>query len=280
VVAIGWPSECGRYAAVSPQRSHSVPASQAMIWMGAASAPSCGLGGVRGRQRSAMSVSAWDGPSRRATHGWSGLGVRSERHVCGCVRCAAESRRAATARSGIIGLTIRDSSWLPSDGRRNAAGMRPSLRGEAIRMHRCEVRVAATTWLRRVRAFRALGMGVARLAGCDSLARKRPAKRTKARIPPECSSSSIATGRRERPPRQAAQSSIRCEWVRMWYSRVIQGSKVRMGANGCEWVRMWYSRVLQGSKVRMGANGCEWVLMGANADLRGSPLLERRYFGI
>jgi hypothetical protein len=84
--------------------------------------------------------------------------------------------------------------------------MRPTLRGKAVRMQRCEMRAAATTWLRRVRAFRALGMGVARLAGCDSLARKRPAKRTKARIPPECSSSSIATGRRERPPRQAAHS--------------------------------------------------------------------------
>jgi hypothetical protein len=32
------------------------------------------------------------------------------------------------------------------------------------------MRADATTWLRRVRAFRVLGMGVARLAGCDSLA--------------------------------------------------------------------------------------------------------------
>jgi hypothetical protein len=55
-----------------------------------------------------------------------------------------------------------------------------------------------------VRAFRALGMGLARLAGCDSLARKRPAQRTKARIPPEHASASIAKSRRERPPRQAA----------------------------------------------------------------------------
>ncbi len=159
VVAIGWPSESGRYAAVSPRRSHSVPASHAVIWMGAASAPSCGVGGVRGRQRSAMSVSAvvsaWDGPSRRAAHGWSGLGVRSERYLCGRIRCAAESRRTAAARSGIIGLTIRDSSWLPLDGRRNPAGMRPTLRGKAVRVQRCEMRAAATTWLRRVRAFRA-----------------------------------------------------------------------------------------------------------------------------
>jgi hypothetical protein len=113
-----------RYAAVSPRRSHSVPASHAAIWMGAAPAPSCGVGGVRGRQRSAMSVSAvvsaWDGPSRRAAHGWSGLGVRSERYLCGCIRCAAESRRTAAARSGIIGLTIRDSSCR----HRMAVGMR------------------------------------------------------------------------------------------------------------------------------------------------------------
>ena len=86
------------------------PASHAMIWMGAASPPSCGVAGVRGRHRSAISMTAWDGPSRRAAHGLSGLGVRSEQYICGCVRCDAESRRAATARSGIIGLTIRDSS--------------------------------------------------------------------------------------------------------------------------------------------------------------------------
>ena len=57
-----------------------------------------------------FSPSARDGPSRRAAHGWSGLGVRSEQYICGCVRCDAESRRTATARSGIIGLTILDSS--------------------------------------------------------------------------------------------------------------------------------------------------------------------------
>ena len=37
------------------------------------------------------------------------------------------------------------------------------------------------------------------LAGCDPLARKRPAKRTKARAPSEHSSASTATSRRERP---------------------------------------------------------------------------------
>ena len=81
-----------------------------MRWMGATSAPSSGVGGVRGRQRSAISVSAWDGPLRRAAQAWPGLGMRSERDTCGRVRRAAESRRTAAARSGIIGLTIRDAS--------------------------------------------------------------------------------------------------------------------------------------------------------------------------
>ena len=106
-MAVGIRQVC---AADSPRRSHSVPASLAMIWMGTASPPSCGNGGVRGRQRRAISPSAWDGPSRRAAHGLSGLSVRSEQYICGCVRCDAESRRTAAARSGIFGWTIRDSS--------------------------------------------------------------------------------------------------------------------------------------------------------------------------
>ena len=173
--------------------------------MGAASAPSCGVGGVRGRQRSAISVSAWDGPSRRAALGWSGLGVRSERYVCGCVRCAAENRRTATARSGTIGWTIHD----PSCSHWMAVGMRQVCgRLSAAKPFVCSAAKCVPLRRRGCDAFGrfAHGMGVACLAGCDSLARKRPAKRTKARIPPECSSSSIATGRRERPPRQAAQS--------------------------------------------------------------------------
>ena len=156
-VAIGWPSESGRYAAVSPRRSHSVPPLQTMMWTGAASAPSCGLGGVRGRQRSTISPSAWDGPLRRAAQARPGLGVRSERDTCGRVCRAAESRRTASARSGIFGWTIRDPSCLPLDGRRNSADPRPNLRGEAMRMQLCEVqcelRAAATA-----RAFRALGI--------------------------------------------------------------------------------------------------------------------------
>ena len=133
-------------------------ASHAMIWMGVASPPRCGVAGVRGRQRSAISVSAWDGPSRRAAHAWSGLGVRSERYMCGCVRRAAMSRRAATARSGIFGWTIRDPSCLPLDGRRNSADPRLNLRGEAVRIQRCEMRAAATAGGLRARAFRALGL--------------------------------------------------------------------------------------------------------------------------
>jgi len=170
------------------------------------------------------------------------------------------------------------------DGRRNPAGMRPTLRGKAVRMQRCEMCAAATTWLRRVRAFRALGMGVARLAGCDLLARKRPAKRTTARIPPECYGASIATSRRERPPRQAAHSPLLgangCECGTHRCFRDLRCEWVRMGANGCECGTHGCFRDLRCEWVRMGANGCEWVLMGANADLRGSPLLERRYFGI
>ena len=115
------PSESGRYAADSPRRSHSVPPSQAMIWIGAASAPSCGLGGFRGRQRSAISPSAWDGRLRRVAQAWPGLSVRSERDTCGRVRRAGESCRTAAARSGIFGWTIRDASCLPLDGRRNSA---------------------------------------------------------------------------------------------------------------------------------------------------------------
>ena len=117
-----------RRVGVGPIRSHfdgrphwhSVPASHAVIWMGAASAPSCGVGGVRGRQRSAISMSAWDGPSRRAAHAQTGPGVRSERCICGRIRSDAVSRRAEAARSGIIGLTIRDSSCC----HRMAAGIR------------------------------------------------------------------------------------------------------------------------------------------------------------
>ena len=121
--------------------------------MGAASAPSCGVAGVRGRQRSAISPSAWDGRLRRAAQAWPGLGVRSERDTCGRVRRVAESCRTAAARSGIFGWKIRDPSCLPSDCRRNPTNARPSLRGEAVRVQRCEMRAAATA-----RAFRALGI--------------------------------------------------------------------------------------------------------------------------
>ena len=192
-----------RRVGVGPIRSHfdgrpqwhSVPASHGMIWMGAASPPSCGVAGVRGRQRSAISMSAWDGPSRRAAHAQTGPGVRSERYICGRIRCAAENRRTATARSGIIGLTIRDPScfhWM-------AVGMRQVCgRLSAAKPFVCSAATCVPLRRRGCDAFGrfAHGMGVACLAGCDSLARKRPAKRTKARNPPECSSASIATSRR------------------------------------------------------------------------------------
>ena len=91
----------------------------------------------------------------------------------------------------------------PLDGRRNPAGMRPTLRGEAMPMQRCEMRAAVTTWLRRVRAFRALGLwpcvahlgsGAIRWLESD-LRRKRPAKQQRGEHRP------VASGRffRRRP---------------------------------------------------------------------------------
>ena len=91
-----------------------------------------------------FSPSARDGPSRRAAHGLSGLGVRSEQYICGCVRCDAESRRAATARSGIIGLTIRDSSCC----HRMAVGIR-RIRGRLSAAKPCACSAAKCVRLRR-----------------------------------------------------------------------------------------------------------------------------------
>jgi hypothetical protein len=81
--------------------------------------------------------------------------------------------------------------------------MRPTLRGEAMPMQRCEMRAAVTTWLRRVRAFRALGLwpcvahlgsGAIRWLESD-LRRKRPAKQQRGEHRP------VASGRffRRRP---------------------------------------------------------------------------------
>ena len=91
-----------------------------------------------------FSPSARDGPSRRAAHGLSGLGVRSEQYICGCVRCDAESRRTATARSGIIGLTIRDSSRC----HRMAVGIR-RMRGRLSAAKPCACSAAKCVRLRR-----------------------------------------------------------------------------------------------------------------------------------
>ena len=91
-----------------------------------------------------FSPSAWDGPSRRAAHGLSGLAVRSERYICGCVRCDAESRRTAAARSGIFGWTIRDSScyhWM-------AVGIR-RMRGRLSAAKPCACSAAECVRLRR-----------------------------------------------------------------------------------------------------------------------------------
>ena len=77
-------------------------------------------------------------------------------------------------------MTIRDSSSCHLNGRRNPADARPTLRDEAVRLHRCKMRAAATTWRRRARAFRALRVSGAHQAGCDPFARKRPEKLTKA----------------------------------------------------------------------------------------------------
>ena len=103
--------------------------------------------------------------------------MQYERDICECVHRAAASRRTASAR---FGSTIRDSSSRQLNGRRNPADARPILRGEAMHLHRCKMRAAATTWRRRARAFRALRVGGAHPAGCDPFARKRPEKLTKA----------------------------------------------------------------------------------------------------
>ena len=86
----------------------------------------------------------WDGHSRRAAHARSGLGVRSERAIRRCICCAAESRCAAAARSGIIGLTIHDSScchWM-------AVGIR-RMRGRLSAARSCVCNAAKCVRLRR-----------------------------------------------------------------------------------------------------------------------------------
>ena len=87
---------------------------------------------------------SWDGHSRRAAHARSGLGVRSERAIRRCICCAAESRCAAAARSGIIGLTIHDSScchWM-------AVGIR-RMRGRLSAARSCVCNAAKCVRLRR-----------------------------------------------------------------------------------------------------------------------------------
>ena len=168
-------------------------------------------------------------------------------------------------------MTLRVSIGWPSECGRYAADSPRQSRSYAALRHACRCDdvaatrsgVSRTAWVSRVWpvAIRWLGSDL----------------RSGQRREYACSSSSIATGRRERPPRQAAHSP-----------RPLSGNSGMVlvyKCYGCEWVRMWYCthgcfRDLRCEWVRMGANGCEWVRMGANADLRGSPLLERRYFGI
>ena len=106
-----------------------------------------------------------------------------------------------------------------SDGRfvtlrvchRMAVGIR-RIRGQTSAVKPCACSAANCVRLRRLEGD-ALGRFVRSafgtcawriLAGCDPLARKRPAKRTKVRAPSEHSSASTATSRRERPLLQAA----------------------------------------------------------------------------
>ena len=120
---------------------------------------------------------------------------------------------------------------------------------------------AKCVWLRRrgcdVRAFRALGMGVARLAGCDSLARKRPAKRTKARMPPECLALAlrrvVASGRLVRPRPFLAHLKP-CESGQRW-AKVGKGGQrwVMVGKGGQRWAMVgkggqWWAKVGKGGQ--------------------------------
>ncbi len=88
----------------------------------------------------------------QATHVQPGFGVRSELDMHARINCAADSRRAGAARSGI---TTRASSC-GADPDRPTADLRPTLRCETTLTWRCELRAAPSTWLRRARAFACL----------------------------------------------------------------------------------------------------------------------------
>jgi hypothetical protein len=88
----------------------------------------------------------------QATHVQPGFGVRSELGMHARINCAADSRRAGAARSGITTLPLREAH----DPDRPTAVLRPTLRCETILPWCCELRAAASTWLRRARAFACL----------------------------------------------------------------------------------------------------------------------------
>ena len=88
----------------------------------------------------------------QATHVQPGFGVRSELGKHARINCAADSRHAGAARSGITTLPLREAH----DPDRPTAVLRPTLRAETTLTWRCELRAAASTWLRRARAFACL----------------------------------------------------------------------------------------------------------------------------
>ena len=88
----------------------------------------------------------------QATHVQPGFGVRSELGKHARTNCAADSRYAGAARSGITTLPLREAH----DPDRPTAVLRPTLRAETTLTWRCELRAAASTWLRRARAFACL----------------------------------------------------------------------------------------------------------------------------
>ena len=168
-----------------------------MIWMGAASAPSCGFGGIRGRQRSAIPPAAWDGSSRRAAHAWPRLGVQYERDICECVRRAAASRRTASAR---FGLTIRDSSspveWPSESGGCAADSPRRSHASASLQNARgCDDVAATRSGVSRTPRERCASGWVRSV--CQKATRE---AHKGAQLPSQHSSARIATSRLERLP--------------------------------------------------------------------------------
>ena len=119
------------------------------------------------------------------------------------LRAAVQRRQGPGSSDGRF-VTLRVCHWM-------AVGIR-RLRGQTSAAEPCTCSAANCVRLRRLEGD-ALGRFVRSafgtcawriLAGCDPLARKRPAKRTKVRAPSERSSASTATSRRERPLLQAA----------------------------------------------------------------------------